>query len=91
MFIQKKINEKQFKSSVSESHSEMIEGLFSILRNVIINISNCVPGNVIDKMFDAEKLVVLLNNPSPSIKIIILKVSLKLGRFVDNNSYVLYS
>jgi len=56
----------------------MIEGLFSILRNVIINISNCVPGNVIDKMFDAEKLVVLLNNPSPSIKIIILKVSLKL-------------
>lgn len=56
----------------------MIEGLFSILRDVIINISNCVPGNVIDKMFDAEKLVVLLNNPSPSIKIIILKVSLTL-------------
>lgn len=25
-------------------------------------------------MFDAEKLVVLLNNPSPSIRIIILKV-----------------
>lgn len=59
----------------------MIEGLFSILRNVLINISNCVPGNVIDKMFDAEKLVVLLNNPSPSIKIIILKVSLKLILF----------
>lgn len=36
--------------------------------------SNIVPGNVIDKMFDAEKLVVLLNNPSPSIRIIILKV-----------------
>lgn len=62
----------------------MIEGLFSILRNVLINISNCVPGNVIDKMFDAEKLVVLLNNPSPSIKIIILKVSLKLILFYYN-------
>lgn len=53
----------------------MIEGLFSILRNVLINISNCVPDIFIDKMFDAEKLVVLLNNPSPSIRIIILKVN----------------
>jgi hypothetical protein len=59
----------------------MIEGLLSILRNVLINISNCVPDNIIDKMFDAEKLVVLLNNPSPSVKIIILKVSLKLVLF----------
>lgn len=75
--FQSKLNEKenkQFKSADSESNSEIIEGLFSILRNVLINISNCVPGNVIDKMFDAEKLVVLLNNPSPSIRIIILKV-----------------
>jgi len=52
----------------------MIEGLFSILRNVLINVSNCVPDNVIDKIFDVEKQVVLLNNPSPSIRIIILKV-----------------
>jgi len=57
----------------------MIEGLFSILRNVLINISYCVPDNIIDKMFDAEKLVVLLNNPSPSIRIIILKVSVIIG------------
>jgi len=77
------LNEKQFKSSDFESHSEMIEGLFSILRNVLINVSSCVPGNVIDKMFDAEKLVVLLNNPSPSIKIIILKVSLELLLFIN--------
>lgn len=75
--MQTKLNEnenKQFKSADSERNSEIIEGLFSILRNVLINISNCVPGNVIDKMFDVEKLVVLLNNPSSSIRIIILKV-----------------
>ncbi|XP_060836143.1 lysosomal-trafficking regulator isoform X2 [Rhopalosiphum padi] len=71
---QEKLNEKQFEYSDSESHGEMIEGLLSILRNVLINISNCVPDNIIDKMFDAEKLVVLLNNPSPSVKIMILKI-----------------
>lgn len=71
--FQTKLNEnRQF--TYSERNCEIIEGLFSILRNVLINISNHVPGNVIDKMFDAEKLVVLLNNPSPSIRIIILKV-----------------
>lgn len=73
--LQTKLNEnKPFKVTDSESNNEIIEGLFSILRNILINISNCVPGNVIDKMFDAEKLVVLLNNPSPSIRIIIIKV-----------------
>ncbi|VVC33396.1 Hypothetical protein CINCED_3A019913 [Cinara cedri] len=65
---------KQFKLTDSDSNNEIIEGLFSILRNVLINISNCVPGHVIDKMFEAEKLVVLLNNPSSSIRIIILKI-----------------
>lgn len=74
--FQTKLNDnKQFKFTDSESNSEIIEGLFTIVRNVLINIPNCVPGNVIDKIFNAEKLVVLLNNPSPSVRIIILKVS----------------
>lgn len=73
---------KKFKFTDYNGNNEIIEGFFTILRNVLINISNCVPGQVIDKMFDAEKLVVLLNNSSPSIRIIILKVRVICLNFV---------
>ncbi|XP_050540589.1 lysosomal-trafficking regulator isoform X2 [Daktulosphaira vitifoliae] len=72
---QTKSNENnQFKLTDTDSNCEFIEGLFSILRNVLINMPSSISGIVLEKIFNLEKFVILLNNPSPKIRIIIIKI-----------------